>query len=79
MKVRYVAVIIYRAKPDMRKKREAVFPNEHGSNACEAVSHLFANEGAICGGTYTLFPHNMVIFVCLNFYHLNSGERIICL
>ncbi len=33
-----------RAKPDMRKKREAVFPNEHGSYASEAVSHIYEQK-----------------------------------
>ena len=31
MNVRYVAVIINRAKPDMRKSNAERFPNEHGS------------------------------------------------
>ena len=56
-----------RAKPDMRKKREAVFPNEHGSYLPIAVSSV-----------YTLFNNNVLIFLCLFLSYFFLG-RIICL
>lgn len=67
MNVRYVAVIINRAKPDMRKSNAVRFPNEHGSYLPIAVSSV-----------YTLFNNNVLIFLCLFLSYFFLG-RIICL